>query len=88
MAVEFARLEGKSTPYYTAMLLLAGLGLAGTFATYYMHVHGLYLSGMTNRVPWNSIEVADALSTHREVLEDGGIFPATLIERLIEHIRG
>ena len=52
MAVEFARLEGRSKPYYTAMVVLAGLGLVGTFATYYMHVHGLYLSGMTNRVPW------------------------------------
>ena len=60
MAVEFARLEGKSTPYYTAMVVLVVLGLAGTFATYYMHVHGLYLSGMTNRVPWG-LQIAMAI---------------------------
>ncbi len=60
MAVEFARLEGKSTPYYTAMVVLAVLGIAGTFATYYMHVHGLYLSGMTNRVPWG-LQIAMAI---------------------------
>jgi molybdopterin-containing oxidoreductase family membrane subunit len=60
MAVEFARLEGKSRPYYTTMVVLGVLGLAGTFATYYMHVHGLYLSGMTNRVPWG-LQIAMAI---------------------------
>ncbi|MGD8727833.1 MAG: polysulfide reductase NrfD [Gemmatimonadales bacterium] len=60
MAVEFAKLEGRSRLYYTAMTITAVLGLAGTFATYYMHVHGLYLSGMTNRVPWG-LQIAMAI---------------------------
>jgi molybdopterin-containing oxidoreductase family membrane subunit len=42
------------------MTITAVLGLAGTFATYYMHVHGLYLSGMTNRVPWG-LQIAMAI---------------------------
>ncbi|NIM52664.1 MAG: hypothetical protein GTO22_26035 [Gemmatimonadales bacterium] len=52
MAVEFAKIEGRSRPFYLSVVLLAALGIAGTVATYLMHVHGLYLSGMTNRVPW------------------------------------
>ncbi|HUV12125.1 MAG TPA: NrfD/PsrC family molybdoenzyme membrane anchor subunit [Acidobacteriota bacterium] len=52
MEVKFARIEGSSTPFYLAMVLLAVFGLAGTFSTYLMHEHGIYLSGMTNRVPW------------------------------------
>ena len=52
MEVNFARIEGRSTPFYLAMILLAAFGLAGTFSTYLMHEHGIYLSGMTNRVPW------------------------------------
>ena len=60
MEVEFAKIEGKSTPFYLAAGLLAGLGLAGVYATYLMHVHGIYLSGMTNRVPWG-LQIAMAI---------------------------
>jgi glutamine synthetase len=42
----------------------------------------------TNRVPWNSIEVADALVEHRATLQDGNVFPESLIDRLVEEIRG
>jgi len=52
MEVKFAKIEGRSTPFYIAMAILAVLGLAGVFSTYLMHANGLYLSGMTNRVPW------------------------------------
>ncbi len=52
MDVKFAPIEGRSTGYIAATGLLALCALAGVYATYLMHVHGLYLSGMTNRVPW------------------------------------
>jgi molybdopterin-containing oxidoreductase family membrane subunit len=52
MDVKFAPIEGKSTPYYMVTGLLALFTLVGVYATYLMHVHGLQLSGMTNRVPW------------------------------------
>jgi molybdopterin-containing oxidoreductase family membrane subunit len=60
MEVQFAKIEGKSTPFYLATALLALLGLAGVYATYLMHVHGIYLSGMTNRVPWG-LQIAMAI---------------------------
>ena len=60
MAVEFAKLEGRSGLYYLAVGLLAALGVAGTVATLLMHEHGLYLSGMTNRVPWG-LQIAMAI---------------------------
>jgi molybdopterin-containing oxidoreductase family membrane subunit len=52
MEVKFAKIEAKSPAYFIAMAVLALLALAGVYSTYQMHVHGLYLSGMTNRVPW------------------------------------
>jgi molybdopterin-containing oxidoreductase family membrane subunit len=60
MDVKFARIEGKSTPYYLALGLLAVLGIAGTFSTLLMSEHGIYLSGMTNRVPWG-LQIAMAI---------------------------
>jgi molybdopterin-containing oxidoreductase family membrane subunit len=52
MDVQFAKIEGNTTPYYVTVALLAGFTIAGFAATLYMHFNGLYLSGMTNRVPW------------------------------------
>jgi len=60
MEVRFAKIEGRSKPFYLAAVLLAGLGLAGVYATYLMHEHGIYLSGMTNRVPWG-LQIAMAI---------------------------
>jgi len=60
MEVKFARIEGRSTPFYLAMIVLAVLGLAGVFSTYLMHEHGIYLSGLTNRVPWG-LQIAMAI---------------------------
>ncbi len=60
MEVQFAKIEGRSRGFYLAVILLAGLGLAGVYATYLMHVHGIYLSGMTNRVPWG-LQIAMAI---------------------------
>lgn len=52
MDVQFAKIEGNTTPYYVTVALLAAFSIAGFVATLYMHFNGLYLSGMTNRVPW------------------------------------
>ncbi len=52
MDVVFSKIEGRSTPFYLAAAALAALGIAGIYSTYLMSVHGLYLTGMTNRVPW------------------------------------
>ena len=52
MDVQFAKIEGKSVSYWVTVGLLATATVAGFVATMIMHKHGLYLSGMTNRVPW------------------------------------
>ncbi len=52
MDVQFAKIEGKSTPYLVTVAVFALFSIGGFVATLVMHHHGLYLSGMTNRVPW------------------------------------
>jgi len=52
MDVTFAKIEGRSTPYYFTVALLAAFSIGGLVATLVMHHEGLHLSGMTNRVPW------------------------------------
>ncbi len=60
MDVEFAKIEGRSVPYLTSVGVLAALAVGGFAATLIMHEHGLYLSGMTNRVPWG-LQIAMAI---------------------------
>lgn len=52
MEIKFERIEGKSTQFYLISFVLALLILGGIISTYLMYRDGLYLSGMTNRVPW------------------------------------
>ncbi len=52
MEIEFSPLEGESKKFYAFMAVLFGLAAAGLLATYLMAAKGLYLSGMTNHVPW------------------------------------
>lgn len=52
MEVDYTRISGRSAWYYASFVLLGLLFLGGVAATYIMYVKGLYLSGMTNRVPW------------------------------------
>ncbi len=58
--VEFAKIEGNSGPYWTTVGILAAFSIAGVVATLIMHEKGLYLSGMTNRVPWG-LQIAMAI---------------------------
>lgn len=52
MEVKYEEIEGRSIQFYLAMAVLGGLALAGAYSTYLMYDEGIYLSGMTNRVPW------------------------------------
>jgi molybdopterin-containing oxidoreductase family membrane subunit len=60
MDVQFAKIEGRSAPFYTTVAVLAAFAVAGFTATMVMHYKGLYLSGMTNRVPWG-LQIAMAI---------------------------
>ncbi|MEN8149551.1 MAG: NrfD/PsrC family molybdoenzyme membrane anchor subunit [Planctomycetota bacterium] len=52
MEIRFQKVDGTSTAYRTALIVLAALALLGLWATWQMMQHGLYLSGMNQRVPW------------------------------------
>lgn len=52
MDIKFEKIEGTSLQFYLLTLVLAALVFAGGYSTWLMHTHGIYLSGMTNRVPW------------------------------------
>jgi len=52
MEIEFESIEGRSTQFYLTLAVLATLGLAGGLATLYVIKHGLWVTGMYNRVPW------------------------------------
>jgi len=52
METKFETIEGKSPQFYMLAAVLALLILPGVLATWIMYQHGLYHSGMTNRIPW------------------------------------
>ncbi len=52
MKLQFESIEGRSKPFYMALGIMAALTIAGVIATWVVSAHGLYLTGMTNRVPW------------------------------------
>jgi Ni/Fe-hydrogenase subunit HybB-like protein len=52
MEIELKPIEGKSPRYIAALVVLSILVIGGVFSTYRMATKGVYLSGMSNRVPW------------------------------------
>ncbi len=52
MEVRFESIEGRSRPYYLGLTFLAALAVAGIFATWFVSTRGIWVTGMTNRVPW------------------------------------
>jgi molybdopterin-containing oxidoreductase family membrane subunit len=52
MEIQFESIEGRSTQYYLVLSVLAALAVAGVVATWYVSEQGIWVTGMTNRVPW------------------------------------
>jgi len=52
MELKFERLEGLSIRYYLLLATFAVLAAGGLIATFIVSSKGIYLTGMTNRVPW------------------------------------
>jgi molybdopterin-containing oxidoreductase family membrane subunit len=50
--MKFETIKVESNKYYIALLIFAFLALLGVFSTFLMFRQGIYLSGMTNRIPW------------------------------------
>jgi molybdopterin-containing oxidoreductase family membrane subunit len=52
MELQFESIEGRSKPYYVALVVLGALAVAGVVATWWVSAEGIWVTGMTNRVPW------------------------------------
>jgi len=52
MEATFERIDGRSARFWLLLGALVALILPGVISTYVMYERGLYLSGMTNRIPW------------------------------------
>ncbi len=52
MGVQFEKIQGNSMMFYLWSLLLAALVLGGVYVTCLLNLYGMFLSGLTNRVPW------------------------------------
>jgi molybdopterin-containing oxidoreductase family membrane subunit len=52
MELKYRRIDGNTPRYYFLLAILVAFTLAGVWATYVQCAKGIYLSGMTNRIPW------------------------------------
>ena len=52
MDIRFESIEGRSGAYYAVMSTLAALAVAGLIVTWWVSSRGIWVTGMTNRVPW------------------------------------
>jgi glutamine synthetase len=90
--IEFRLPDGSAHPH----LLLAGVAQAMVDARHSEGIEALLErtsvkalrrgAGVATPVPTRFLEVAEALKAHRAGLEAGGVFPAVLLDRLIERL--
>jgi len=52
MEIKFESIDGRSMPYYAALSVLGAMALAGVVATWWVSTQGIWVTGMTSRVPW------------------------------------
>ena len=52
METKFESIEGRSLQYYFVLAVLAAMALAGLIATFWVINKGIWVTGMTQRVPW------------------------------------
>jgi len=52
MEIAFERIEGKSLRFHLLLFACAAMALGGLLSTLYVATHGMYVTGMTTRIPW------------------------------------
>ncbi len=52
MEIQFESIDGKSRSYQLLLIVLAAFAVAGLIATWWVIREGIWVTGMTNRVPW------------------------------------
>jgi molybdopterin-containing oxidoreductase family membrane subunit len=52
MEIQFESIDGKSRSYRLLLIVLAAFAVAGLIATWWVIREGIWVTGMTNRIPW------------------------------------
>jgi len=52
MEMHFESIDGKSRSYQLLLIVLAAFAIAGLVATWWVIKEGIWVTGMTNRIPW------------------------------------
>ena len=52
MEIQFESIDGKSRSYQLLLIVFAAFAVAGLIATWWCIREGLWVTGMTNRIPW------------------------------------
>jgi Ni/Fe-hydrogenase subunit HybB-like protein len=52
MEIQFESIDGKSRSYQLLLIVLAAFAVAGLIATWWVIREGIWVTGMTNRIPW------------------------------------
>jgi len=52
MEIQFESIDGKSRSYQLLLIVLAAFAVAGLIATRWVIREGIWVTGMTNRIPW------------------------------------
>lgn len=52
MEIQFESIDGKSRSYRLLLIVLAAFAVAGLIATWWVIRQGIWVTGMTNRIPW------------------------------------
>jgi molybdopterin-containing oxidoreductase family membrane subunit len=52
MDIQFESIDGRSSAYRIMLGVLAAFAVIGLCATFYVIRHGIWVTGMTNRIPW------------------------------------
>ena len=52
MKIKFTKIEGRSTQYYTFMVIAGLVAALAPASAFYLYIEGHHVTGMTNQVPW------------------------------------
>jgi molybdopterin-containing oxidoreductase family membrane subunit len=52
MEIKFEQIEGRSLQYHLLLVIFGAMAVAGFLATWWVIEKGIWVTGMTNRVPW------------------------------------
>ena len=61
MDIKFDSIEGTSQQYRLLLIVFGAMAVAGFLATWWVIEKGIWVTGMTNRIPWG-LQIVMAVS--------------------------